>query len=273
MQITQRLTVFALALLPFAVQASDQSARTAAAPPLPNAHAHNDYLHERPLHDALDFGFTSIEADIFLIEGQLLVAHSPLELHPERTLEQLYLKPLQQIAHRRNGRIFPKPQQLTLLIDIKNKGKQTWVVLDQLLSKYDHLISQTIDGERVERAITVIISGDRPMNEIAGSNPRRAGIDGRLSDLDSRHSADLMPLISDHWGNHFKYQGSGEMTEDELKKLKNMTSQFHRSGRRIRFWATPESPDLWKRLRQNHVDLIGTDDLSQLSQFLSQASH
>ncbi|MCA9036930.1 MAG: hypothetical protein KDA91_17465, partial [Planctomycetaceae bacterium] len=86
-------------------------------------------------------------------------------------------------------------------------------------------------------------------------------------------SADLMPLISDHWGNHFKYQGSGEMTEDELKKLKNMTSQVHRSGRRIRFWATPESPDLWKRLRQNHVDLIGTDDLSQLSQFLSQASH
>ena len=34
--------------------------------PLPNAHAHNDYEHKRPLFDALDHGFCSVEADVFL---------------------------------------------------------------------------------------------------------------------------------------------------------------------------------------------------------------
>ena len=35
---------------------------------LPRAHAHNDYMHERPLYDALSHGFGSIEADVFLGE-------------------------------------------------------------------------------------------------------------------------------------------------------------------------------------------------------------
>lgn len=39
------------------------------------AHAHNDYAHDRPLHAAIENGFCSVEADIFLINGQLLVGH------------------------------------------------------------------------------------------------------------------------------------------------------------------------------------------------------
>ena len=48
-----------------------------AADPLPlgRAHAHNDYEHTRPLLDALDCGFGSIEADVHLVDGRLLVAH------------------------------------------------------------------------------------------------------------------------------------------------------------------------------------------------------
>ena len=55
--------------------------------PLENAHAHNDYLHERPLFEALDLGFNSVEADIFLVDGQLLVGHSRDQLKPERKTE------------------------------------------------------------------------------------------------------------------------------------------------------------------------------------------
>src|SRR5688500_17684262 len=43
--------------------------------PLERAHAHNDYEHERPLYDALDHGFKSVEADIWLIDGELVVSH------------------------------------------------------------------------------------------------------------------------------------------------------------------------------------------------------
>ena len=43
--------------------------------PLVHAHAHNDYEHKRPLFDALEQGFCSVEADVWLVEGKLLVAH------------------------------------------------------------------------------------------------------------------------------------------------------------------------------------------------------
>ena len=62
----------------------------------PIAHAHNDYEHERPLHDAMESGFNSVEADVYLIEDKLLVAHDRRDTTPQRTLQSLYLDPLQQ---------------------------------------------------------------------------------------------------------------------------------------------------------------------------------
>src|SRR5262245_56842543 len=61
-------------------------------------HAHNDYAHAVPLHDALDRGFCSVEADIFLVCGDLLVGHNQAALDPARTLESLYLDPLRALA-------------------------------------------------------------------------------------------------------------------------------------------------------------------------------
>src|SRR5215475_1398103 len=68
--------------------------------PLRHAHAHNDYEHKRPLLDALDHGFCSIEADIYLVDGQLLVAHDRRDVRPERTLQALYLDPLRERVKR-----------------------------------------------------------------------------------------------------------------------------------------------------------------------------
>lgn len=50
--------------------------------PLRRAFAHNDYARERPLYDALEHGFTAIEVDVFLEEGQLLVGHGTRDLLP-----------------------------------------------------------------------------------------------------------------------------------------------------------------------------------------------
>src|SRR4051812_44964964 len=66
----------------------------AAEAPLPRAHAHNDYEHTHPLTDALDRGFGSVEADVYPIDGDLLVAHDFKNVKKDRTLESLYLAPL-----------------------------------------------------------------------------------------------------------------------------------------------------------------------------------
>lgn len=243
-------------------------AQNSAISPLQNAHAHNDYLHKRPLLDALDQGFASVEADIFLVNGQLLVAHTSLELNKEKTLEGLYLKPLADLVKKNGGRVYPKGPTLTLLIDIKSKGAETYAALDKLLAKHADMLSQTTGGKYEERAVTIIISGDRPIEKIKASELRYCGIDGRLSDLESDTAADLMPLISDNWTNHFKYRGQGEMLAEEKKKLAEIVAKAHAKGRRLRFWATPESPALWKELKAAGVDLIGTDQLEKLADSL-----
>src|SRR3989442_12400921 len=87
--------------------------------PLRHAHAHNDYEHRRPLLDALECGFCSVEADIWLVDGSLLVAHDQNQVKPERTLQSLYLDPLRERARGNGGRIYPLGPGGTLRGDVK----------------------------------------------------------------------------------------------------------------------------------------------------------
>ena len=60
------------------------------------------------------------------------------------------------------------------------------------------------------------------------------------------------------------------MPEGERTKLKEFVAKAHKHGRLVRFWATPEKPEFWKELRAAEVDLINTDKLAELKQFLLQ---
>lgn len=236
--------------------------------PLPQAHAHNDYHHPRPLLDALAHGFCSLEADIFLVDGQLLVGHDRSELSPQRTFESLYLAPLAGRVRANRGRVYADGPTVTLLIDIKTNGADTWPVLHKALARHAEMFTR-VEGDRVvEGAVTAVISGNRPFEEVAETSPRYAGIDGRLSDLDSDAPAHLMPLISDHWFRHFEWDGKGPMPEEERKKLSGIVKRVHASGRRLRFWATPDIEPMWHQLHAAGVDMINTDDLDGLRRFL-----
>ncbi|MCX8239987.1 MAG: phosphatidylinositol-specific phospholipase C/glycerophosphodiester phosphodiesterase family protein [Akkermansiaceae bacterium] len=232
--------------------------------PLPKAHAHNDYKHERPLLDALAHGFCGVEADIYLVDGKLLIAHDPTEIRPERSLQSLYLDPLRERAKTNKGHIYPKAVPFTLLIDIKSDGETTYRALSKILAGFSDLVSD----QNTERAVTVVISGNRAKNLIAADDPRHAGIDGRLSDLNSNLDKRLLPLISDRWARHFNWSGEGDMPAPEREKLHAIVETAHSAGRRVRFWATPEKESVWRELNAAGVDLINTDDLAGLSAFL-----
>jgi len=236
--------------------------------PLLHAHAHNDYLHPRPLLDALDQGFCSVEADVFLVDGELLVAHTQWELDKNKTLKDLYLDPLSERAKQNGGRIYRDGPVFTLLLDFKKDGSAIYEILDSLLAKYPDVFSVIKDGVSTEKAVNVVISGDRPFQAIESDNERFVGIDGRLTDLDSDKPFNLMPMISDRWGDHFTWQGEGELTAKERERLRMMVQRVHTKGRVLRFWAIPDNPNSWKVMRDAGVDLINTDDLSGLSEIL-----
>jgi glycerophosphoryl diester phosphodiesterase family protein len=257
----------------FALIALQNNWASATSPePLAQAHAHNDYLHERPLLDALSHGFASVEADIFLVDGQLLVAHTKRDLKPERTLEALYLDPLRQRVKAGGGSVFPGGGTFTLLIDIKSAAEPTYARLAQVLAQYADILSVVRDGKPTTKAVTVIISGDRPRETLAAQRVRYAGLDGRLSDLDSDLPVDLLPLLSDNWAQHFKWKGRGAISDGERAKLVDAVKRAHARGRRIRFWATPETVEAWRELQAAGVDMINTDDLAGLEKFLRSAA-
>src|SRR5687767_2847829 len=104
--------------------------------PLVGAHAHNDYEHPRPLLDALDRGFCSVEADVYLIEGRLLVAHDRKDVKPERTLEKLYLEPLRERVRRNGGRVFRNGPAVMLFVDLKSEAATTYATLHGVLERY-----------------------------------------------------------------------------------------------------------------------------------------
>src|SRR5438477_8275309 len=111
------LTLLIRASTDMLAQPSNLSRTTNSPPPLLRAHAHNDYEHPRPLLDALDHGFCSIEADIYLVENKLLVAHDRDQAKPERTLQALYLDPLRERARKNGGRVYPNGPEMVLLVD------------------------------------------------------------------------------------------------------------------------------------------------------------
>jgi glycerophosphoryl diester phosphodiesterase len=270
---TRCVTAFKAIAVLLLLCAAGAFGQQAAPTPLLHAHAHNDYEHPQPLFDALAHGFTSVEADIFLVGDNLLVGHSFFELRPERTLKALYLDPLRKLVKENGGRVEPGWPQLTLLIDVKTEGASTYRALEKVLASYPDLFTVFGPGGVKEGPVVAIISGNRPRQLMLSEKVRYAAYDGRLSDLNSALPASFMPLISDNWRNVFSWQGVGLMPSAEKAKLDKMVKTVHAHGRRLRFWNTPDVPGsareaVWEELLNSSVDLINTDDLAGLQKFL-----
>jgi len=236
--------------------------------PLTRAHAHNDYEHARPLFDALEHGFCSIEPDIWLVDGKLLVAHDRDKARPERTLQALYLDPLRERVHRNGGRLYPAGPPAMLLIDVKSDAEKTYTALREVLKEYADMLTVFREGSVQTNAITVIISGNRAEKTMAADTIRFAAVDGRLEDLDSNAPSSLIPLVSDNWSKVFNWHWNGAMPDDVRRTLQQTAAKAHAQGRRLRFWNTPDNPEVWKVLFDTGVDLINTDDLAGLQEFL-----
>jgi len=243
------------------------TAATAAAPAL--LHAHNDYEHSRPLFDALEHGFSSVEADIHLSNGQLLVAHDQNQTKPERTLENLYLDPLRARAQANGGKILPAGSTFYLLIDVKSRAEETWGVLAEVLSRYQDILTQFSGAGVHEKTVTAIISGNRARETMKKAMVRFAAFDGRLDDLESSDNPAFIPLISADWKKTFTWLGVGPMPPEEKQKLRGLVIQAHGQQRKLRFWGTPDLPAVWQELIAAKLDFINADDLEGLTRFIA----
>jgi len=237
--------------------------------PLPQAHAHNDFEHRRPLLDALAHGFCSFEADVWVADGRLFVAHDREDVHPDRTLERLYLDPLRARVRANGGRVYAGGPECSLLVDVKSEARPTYEALRTVLEPYADMLT-TVHGRAVmHRAILVVISGNQARALVVHQQVRYAALDGRLPDLQSNEPPDLIPWISADWEKVFGWRGRGPFPQEEQEVLRRMVAAAHAAGRRLRFWNAPDNEAGWRVLRDARVDIINTDDLAGLERFLS----
>jgi glycerophosphoryl diester phosphodiesterase len=243
--------------------------RAQAQTPLPNAHSHNDYAQKRPLLDALEQGFCSVEADVYAVDGKLLVAHHRNFSSPDRTLQALYLEPLKEQVRKNRGSVYPQKMPFTLLIEFKSSAEETYPLLQAALKPYRAMLTEFRERDKRERAITVLITGNAPREQAKKERRRLFAIEGGLSDIGSEVPLLLVPQVSTRWTETFRWSGFGEFPEEERTRLMALMAQAQRDGRKVRFWGGFDTPTLWKVQREAGVDWLNVDSLARLRAFLA----
>jgi hypothetical protein len=231
------------------------------------AHSHNDYEHTRPLQDALNAGFASVEADIYLVDGNLLVAHDRKDVRPERTLEALYLRPMNERIQR-SGSVQPGVSTFQLMIDIKANATDVLPVLERSLKPYERLLSHGSNSDYTPGAIEIVLSGDRPIRQLAARRERNIFIDARIEDLKSPQPG-VYRMVSEAWLSHIPWFGSGLISRKHREWLSDYVRRADDLGIKSRFWGLPDTPAGWRILDAAGVSWIGTDKLDACAAWMT----
>jgi alkaline phosphatase len=226
-----------------------------------NVHAHNDYNHPVPFYTAYDAGFGSIEADIILKNDVLYVAHDSLGISPKKTLESLYLDPLQEVIKKNKGYVYADSgKNLLLLIDLKTAAEPTLDALLKLLQQYKLVTSCP--------GLKIVITGNQPDFSKLLSYPPWLFFDGKLDQPYTAEALNKIALFSQDFRNYSSWRGEGALQVSERKKIENAVTKAHSFNKPIRFWAAPDLPNAWHQLMRLNVDYINTDKIQELSSFL-----
>ena len=143
-----------------------------------NAFSHNDYWRERPLLDALSFRFNCVEADLWLIDGELYVSHDRPEPNPAITFENLYLKPLVARIQANGGKVYPDSDRpFYLMVDCKAQGEEMYKLLKKQMEPYKEYFCSVDNGEYKEGAVLFFLSGDRTKKSLPKENSRFTFLD------------------------------------------------------------------------------------------------
>jgi hypothetical protein len=240
--------------------------------PLENAFAHNDYQHKRPLFEALNNGYTYMEADVYIYKNRLVVTHVLPAIHHHRTLEGLYLQPLADHVRDNNGEIYPGyTGPVTLMIDIKSDAAKTYQLLKPILEKYRPLLSGYQNGQFQPGQLRIVLSGHKPSELLRDDPDRLAFIDEDLRKINRDTSAteNVFAMASCKYSKLLKWKGSGLFSLREKNRLSAYTDLAHRCGAKVRLWSSPDNEKVWRQLLQCGVDLINTDKLARLKTFLT----
>ena len=222
-------------------------------------HAHNDYEKPQPLTNALSNKVFSVEADVFLVGSVLVVAHSPDQIKPDKTLTGLYIKPLVSLFQKNKGYLSSDTAyKVSLVIDIKEKGDLVLKNLEKLLQPYRKFFDRSVNPH----AVQVIISGERGAITKWKSYQGYMFFDGRPTEQYDARTLKKVAVISDSYQNYV-----GSDTLEIPAKLQTVIDNVHQQGKLLRLWGAPDNERAWAFLSKAGIDIINTDKVDECRSF------
>jgi hypothetical protein len=216
-------------------------------------HAHNDYQKPEPLTNAVRYKVFTFEADIYLSNNRILVAHDKKELPTAPTLDSLYLQPIIKLFKQHKGTISEdKNYSPVLMIDIKENGEAVIAELIKLLSAHRSVFDRSVN----KKALQVVISGDRAASSKWSSYPPYILFDGRPYETYDAAALKRVAFVSDSYA---KYVNA----KDSTTQLKKLVKKAHAMDKLLRLWGTPDDPSSWRRFQQLGIDIINTDKVEE----------
>ncbi|PSK36684.1 Altered inheritance of mitochondria protein 6 [Elsinoe australis] len=254
-------------------------------------HSHNDYWRQIPLYSALSAGAVSVESDVWLSNGTLYVGHELSALTTQRTFQSLYIDPIVSVLEAQNPHSpfvtgttrngvydTASSQTLCLWIDIKTDGPTTWPVAVralQPLRERGWLTTVSANGTVTPGPVTVIGTGNTPLNQVQGVSPRDYFWDAPIPTLGTTFSnitANISPIASTSFAQTFGTVRTQGLNETQLSLLRSQIATAKSKNIRTRYWELPGWPvgtrnAVWRQLYDEGVDLLNVDDLQAAANF------
>ncbi|KAF5356011.1 hypothetical protein D9756_003833 [Leucocoprinus leucothites] len=258
-------------------------------------HSHNDYWRDVPLLTAVSLGVASVEADVWLVNGQLFVGHEPAALAKQRTFDSLYIQPLVDMLDRQNPKNpFTDAANLTapnglfdtssgtplqLLVDIKTDGKEAMPFILRALRplRSKGYLTTFENGVLKPSTVTVVGTGNTPLDSVLALEPRDYFFDAPLTGLgrnpaNATWSRNISPIASTDYEVAVGWDGINDITDAQRQTIGNLINTAHSLGIKARFWDTPGWPifarnKVWQQLLDSGADWLNADDLEAASQF------
>ncbi|CAL1695463.1 unnamed protein product [Somion occarium] len=228
-------------------------------------HSHNDYWRDVPLLTAISFGVQSVEADVGLFNGTLFQ-------NPKNAFTVNATQP--------NG-VFDTASDvsLQLLVDIKTDGVEA---LPFILKAFEPLrkagyLTTFANGTLTKSAVTVIGTGNSPLEQVKALSPRDYFFDAPLTQLtdpslNTTWDPSLSPIASTDYETAVGWNGIGNISDSQIANITKFVQDAHDRGIKARFWDTPGWPihareNVWRVLAENGADWLNADDLEAASNF------
>ena len=133
------------------------------------------------------------------------------------------------------------------------------------------------NGTLTNSAITVIGTGNSPLEQVKVLEPRDYFFDAPLTQLtdptlNTTWDQTLAPIASTDYEVAVGWSGVGNITDEQRANLTRFVGDAHERGIQARFWDTPAWPifardNVWRTLLEGGADWLNADDLEAASSF------